>query len=189
MESIYSAFSLDRKELHKLIMMFKRHVAKKFDASICKIRVMPGGVEFSTAGIYLCLNCETVGLYEILVPLKLLFAYTSHGTQPLMSFTFREGEMTCGNSIYSSPLIKLKNWRTTSGDSLKMNYSDLDIMKLAFTEGETFLEERNMKGTYKLILEKLDEEVYSAFIILEKYGLSRMDIRNLVFEKITHKGG
>ena len=100
MESIYSAFSLDRKELHKLIMMFKRHLAKKFDASICKIRVMPGGVEFSTAGIYLCLNCETVGLYEILVPLKLLFAYSSHGTQPLMSFTFREGEMTCGNSIY-----------------------------------------------------------------------------------------
>ena len=94
--------------------------------------------------------------------------------------------MKCGISIYSSPLIKLKNWRTTSGDSLKMNYSDLDIMKLAFKEGENFLEERNMKGTYKLILEKLDEEIYSAFIILEKYGLSRMDIRNLVFEKIRH---
>jgi len=103
MEVVFSAFALDRKELHKLIMMFKRHLAKKFDASMCKIRVMPGGVEFSTAGIYLCMNCETEGLYEILVPMKLLFAYTSHGTQPLMSFRFQEGEMKCGNSIYSSP--------------------------------------------------------------------------------------
>jgi hypothetical protein len=148
---------------------------------------MPGGVEFSTTGIYWCINCETVGLYEILIPIKILFAYTSHGEQATMDFTFRDGEMKCGNSIFSSPLIKLKNWSTSSGDSLKMNYSDLDIIKLAFKEGDTYLEDRYMMGAYKNILARLEEEIYSVSLILEKYGVSRMDIRNFLFDKF--RGG
>ena len=179
----HSAFTLDRKELQSVMKMFTRIMGKSFEPAICKIRVMPGGVEFSTAGIFRCINCNTIGLYEILVPIKLIYAYTSHGHYAKMDFMFKEGEMRCGISVFSSPYIKLRNWQQSSFDKLPVNYSDLDIIKLAFTEGEEYLEDHHFKDAYKLATDRLEKAIEEAANSLEYYGISKADIRNMVYDK------
>ena len=163
--------------------MFKRIMGKTFEPAICKIRVMPSGVEFSTAGIYRCINCNTVGLYEILVPIKLIYAYASHGQHEKMDFSFKHGEMRCGISIFSSPYIKLKNWQIASFDKLPVNYSDLDIIKLAFMEGEEYLQDHQFKDEYKNATDRLEKEIEEAANILGKYGITKADIRSMTYSK------
>jgi len=46
-----SKVTLDRKELNDALSTFKRLLKKKFDITICNLRVMPGGIELSTPGI------------------------------------------------------------------------------------------------------------------------------------------
>ena len=38
-----SKFIIDRKELNEALNTFKRLLKKKFDSTICNLRVMPGG--------------------------------------------------------------------------------------------------------------------------------------------------
>ena len=179
----YSNFILNRKDFQDVLNMFKRLLKKEFPKTICKIRVMPGGIELSTTGIYRCINCETTGLYEILVPLKLLYAYAISNQPAMMEFTFRDGELQCGSSIFSSPMIKVKNWGTSADDGLHINYSDLDLIKVAFEQGDKYLEEHNLTGAYKELTAKLEKDLYQSYLALEGYGITQKDIRNLVYGK------
>lgn len=103
-----SKFTIDRKELNQTLIVFKKLLKRKFDSTICTLKVAHDGIELSTPGIMRTIYCEAEGQYEFLVPIKLLYAYSSTSANKTMSFILFEGKMECDKSIYSSPKIKLK---------------------------------------------------------------------------------
>ena len=105
----YSKFSIDRKELKDTLNVFKKLLKRKFDSTICTLKIIPGGIELSTPGIMRTIYCETEGQQEFLVPVKLLYAYSSTSANKTMNFILYEGKMECDKSIYSSPKIKIIN--------------------------------------------------------------------------------
>ena len=179
-QALQSKFILDRKELNHALLAFKRLIKKGFDTTICNLRVMPGGVEISTPGIARSIHGETEGLYEFLVPIKILFAYSSSSTNPTMSFVFRDGQMECDRSLYSSPMIKIKNWQSTPIDELPMNYTDTDVIKLAYKKGADYLEENNLQDVYKKALNNMEVDIHSVIEVLSKYELKKQDVRDLI---------
>lgn len=177
---LQSKFILDRKELSHALLAFKRLIKKGFDTTICNLRVMPGGVEISTPGIARSIHGKTEGLYEFLVPIKILFAYSSSSTNATMSFVFREGQMECDRSIYSSPMIKIKNWQPSPIDELPMNYTDTDVIRLAYKKGVDYLEENNLQDVYKKALNNMEVDIHSVMEVLSKYELTKQDIRDVI---------
>jgi len=179
-QSLQSKFILDRKELNHALLAFKRLIKKGFDTTICNLRVMPGGVEISTPGIARSIHGETEGLYEFLVPIKILFAYSSSSTNATMSFVFREGQMECDRSTYSSPMIKIKNWQPSLIDELPMNYTDTDVIRLAYKKGVDYLEENNLQDVYKKALNNMEVDIHGVIEVLSKYELTKQDIRDVI---------
>jgi len=175
-----SKVTLDRKELNDALSTFKKLLKKKFDITICNLRVMPGGIELSTPGIMRAIHGETEGLYEFLVPIKILYAYSSSSMNKTMNFIFHEGKLECDKSIYSSPMIKMKNWQQTSIDNVAMNYSNTDLLKLGLEKGAQYLEENNLVGDFKKAQNNLELDIHSAMEILSKYELKKQDIRDII---------
>jgi hypothetical protein len=96
---------------------------------------MPGGLEIFTPGIVRNVHGETDGLYAFLVPLKVLLAYSSAGSNKNITLVFREGQMKCDGFLYTSPMIKMKNWQRPPVEELPVTYTDTDIKNLDTEKG------------------------------------------------------
>ena len=107
MESVFTVKTVD---LQESLTRIKRFNKKYFKEGIIKIRMMPGGIELSTIGVFEFVHGQTEGLAEVFAPLKLLFAFAQDCTHDSVTFKFRKGELECGNSIFSSPHISIKDW-------------------------------------------------------------------------------
>jgi len=172
--------NLDRKELNEALSIFKKLLKKKFDTTICIIRVMPEGIELSTPGIMRAIHGETEGLYEFLVPIKILYAYSSSSMNKTMNFVLHEGKMECDKSIYTSPMIKMKNWQQNTIDNVAISYSNTDLLKLGLEKSAQYLEENNLVGDFKTAQNDLELDIHSAMEILSKYELKKQDIRDII---------
>ncbi len=179
-QPLESKFTIDRKELNEALNSFKRLLKKKFDNTICNLRVMPGGIELSTPGIMRAIHGETEGLYEFLVPIKILYAYSSSSVNKTMNFIFCEGKMECDKSIYSSPMIKMKNWQQTTIDSVVINYTNTDLLKLGLEKGAEYLEENNLISEYKKAQNELELDIHTVMEVLSKYELKKEDLREII---------
>lgn len=188
-QSLESQLVVDRKELYLAVMFFKKLLKKGFDRTICNLRVMPGGLEIFTPGIVRNVHGETDGLYEFLVPLKVLLAYSSAGSNKNITLVFREGEMKCDGFLYTSPMIKMKNWQRPPVEELPVNYTDTDIIKLGYRKGVDYLEEHNLQDLYKGALNKMEVDIHSLMEILSVYELTKQDLRNLIEYRIKKNLG
>jgi hypothetical protein len=93
---------------------------------------MPGGIEISTIGVAEAVHGETEGYCEVFVPLKLLYACVFANKQEYIKFTFREGELECGSSMFSNPQIQISTWRSKVELELTINPSDIEILILGY---------------------------------------------------------
>lgn len=175
-----SHFTLVRKDLHRSMLTFKRLIKKGFDTTMCNIRIMPGGIEVSTQGIIQNIQGETEGLYEFLIPIKIIMAYTISGSNSKMSFVLRDGQIECDKSTFSSPMIKMKNWQAPPVDELPINYTDTHVIKLAYQKGPEYIQENNLQDIYKKAQNNLEIDIHSVMEILSKYELKKQDIRDVI---------
>lgn len=188
-QSLESRFTLDRKELHQALLTFKRLIKRGFDKTICTVRIMPGGIEISTPGILRNIHGETEGLYEFLVPVKIIMAYTASGSNKNMSFVLREGQMECDKSTFSSPMIKMKNWQAPPVDELPINFTDIDVIKLGHRLGTDYLKEKNLEDLYRSAMNTMELDIHSTMEILSKYEVEKDDVRSAILFRIKKNLG
>lgn len=177
-------FKINTFEINKVLLEFKRLQKKYFETGIAKIRVMPGGIEISGQGIYKSIHGETEGLSEVFVPLKLLYTFSSFCKMPTISFIVRNGELQCGSSIYSLPIIKVETWYNSPDLQLSINSDDFSILKEALLKGDESMKKHNLDERVKIANTKLIKSVNDAYASLKVFKISKNDIMNLVVAKL-----
>ncbi len=183
--SLQSKFTVNREDLHDAIMFFKRMLKREFKARSCKIRVMPGGIEISTNEIFRAVNCiSTEGIYEIIIPMHLIYAYTYTVTSKVLHISIRDGEFQCGTSFMSDVSIRVKNWNPTDPLDINLEYTNAEFVKKAMEQGNRFVINDHIEKDYKASLNRIERDVSSAMISLKEYGIKHQDIRDLIFKKI-----
>jgi len=180
MESVFTVKTVD---LQESLTRIKRFNKKYFKEGIIKIRMMPGGIELSTIGVFEFVHGQTEGLAEVFAPLKLLFAFAQDCTHDSVTFKFRKGELECGNSIFSSPHISIKDWFYTTETNLSIKPTDIELLKLGHQNiGEIF--RYNKHDEYLRAKAKLDKAITESYGILKVYNIKREEIEKLVQEKL-----
>lgn len=183
--SLESKFTVNREDLHDAIMFYKRMLKREFRARTCKIRVMPGGIEISTNEIFRAVNCiSTEGIYEIIIPLHLIWAYTHTVTSKILHISIRNGEFQCGTSIMSDSSIRIKNWNPTDPLDINLEYTNAEFLKMAMQRGAKYVMSDHIEKDYKASLNRIERDVSSAMISLKEYGIKHQDVRDLIYKKI-----
>jgi hypothetical protein len=158
---------------------------KDFKSRACKIRVMPGGIEISTNEIFWAVNCiSTEGIYEMIIPLQLIYAYTYTVSSKILDISIRNGEFQCGNSIMPDVSIRIKNWNPTDQLDINLEYTNAEFLKLAMQKGNNSVTSEYIEKNYKANLNRIEKDVNSAMISLKEYGIKHQDIRDLIFKKV-----
>lgn len=178
--------SVQTKELKKSLSRIKRFNPNYFKSGIVKIRMMPGGIELSTIGIFEVVPGYTQGLAEVYVPLKLIYAFTKTYTNEEITFTFRTGEMECGSSIFSYPEIKVETWYNTPDVDLSMRPRDFELLKMGYLNLEK-VKQYNLHKEYLNAKNKMDKTIRECHGMLELYEIKKEDIEELIVQKFLLK--
>jgi len=187
MNTIQSKFTVETKDLNTILSEFKRLQKKFFNNGICKIRVMPGGIEITGQGIFKTIHGETDGLAEIFVPVKLLFVFSSVYTQPNITFIFRPGELECGSSVYSLQDIQVETWYNSPDLFFPINLDDISLLKEGIFKGEEHIIKYNLLKQYNKAKLQMDLAIREAKNALKLYNITTEEIKNLVLKKLKEK--
>ena len=102
-----STYTLNAKNLKQALSSMKRVAGKSYNNDVLKISVLPDKVEIAIQGVTKFLTSQTEGFADIFIPTKVLEAYMQTTSTANITFTFKEGEMQCGSSIYNSKAIRI----------------------------------------------------------------------------------
>jgi hypothetical protein len=102
-----------------------------------------------------------------------------------LKFIVKEGELSCGNTIFSSPEIKIRNLFDTNNDVMPLNPQDFDLLKYAYRATVCEIADFGLTQRVKDAREKLDIRVYEALAILSDYSVTKKDLDNLILEKLS----
>jgi hypothetical protein len=177
-------FSADTEDLVRVLSQIKRLQKKYFEKGICKIRVMSGGIELSSIGMFLCVHAETDHECEVFAPLKLLHVFALECKTPTIQFTFKDGFMQCGSVIYETPQIKVQYWMEQPTFDFSINYTDLELLKLFLTEGDGRITDPSMQSQLRSAKMKMSKSITEAYGSLSNFSVSKEDVALLVKKKI-----
>lgn len=177
-------FTVRTKELKESLSRIKRFNKNYFKEGIVKIRLMPGGIELSTIGVFEFIHGQTEGLAEVFAPLKLLFAFTNDNLHDDITFKFRKGELECGNSIFSNPHIKIESWYNTTDIDLSIKPTELELLKMGHRDINDILK-YNLYTDYMKAKGKLNAAVTQCYGILRGYGVRVEEIDQFIKIKLS----
>ena len=181
METLFTIATLD---INQVLLEFKKLQRKFFESGVAKIRVMPGGIEISGQGIYKTIHGETEGLSEVFAPLKLMYSFSAYCKTKTITFTFRNGELKCGSSIYTLPSIKVETWYNSPDLNLSINADDFSILKEAMLKGDEIMKKHNLDEKVKIANTKMIKSVNDAYTSLKAFKISKAEIMELVLSKL-----
>lgn len=179
-----TTFKVETAYIKKSLDRIKKFNPRYFKEGIGKIRVMPGGIELSTVGVVEAIHGETVGFCEVFVPLKLLYAYVSEHKQEYITFTFREGELECGSSIFENSHITISSWYSEAELEMTVNPSELEILILGHKNFSEILQ-YNLYQRYTKAKLKFEKDITECYGILSKYGITKEELEDLVALKFS----
>ena len=102
------------------------------------------------------------------------------------TFIFRNGELGCGNSIYSSNKIKVDPVFTTTENVLHNNLSKISILKYWITNTEKENERLGLTSTIKVARNHLKTDIQEALLVLNQYNVVYEDLEDLVKKKLDY---
>lgn len=165
----------------------KRFNPKYFKEGIVKIRMMVGGIELSTIGFFETVPGYTLGLAEVYVPLKLIYAFSKSCLNEEITFVFRNGELECGTSTFTYPEIIVQTWYNTPEIDLSMRPRDFELLRMGHRDLEK-LKEYKLYDEYLKAKIKMDKTIRECHGMLEMYEVSKEDIEELIVQKFLLKG-
>lgn len=180
-------FILNRRGLHQALQAIKKLSPSYFKHGFVKINVLPEHVEIHVVGITRYLPAQTEGYYDVYLPLRLLFAMSSTFDSFEIKFIVREGELQCGNAIFSSPEIKIRNIFDTNNDIMPLNASEFDLLKYAYKATKQEIDDFGLTQRVKNAREKLDIRLCEVAALLADYGITKSEIETLIVDKFTLK--
>jgi hypothetical protein len=180
---VTTTFIIDRKQLHAVLLSIKKQTPKCFKTGIVQINIPPNQIELHAAGITKYLSAQTKGYCDILVPMRLLYAFSSTMSAVKLKFKVKRGEIRCGNSTFKSSEITIRPMFNMDNEVMPMIAAEFDLLKYVYEPKASELE--NFKLTRKIsnTREKLRSRLLEAIVMLDPYHMSYAELQNLVNSK------
>lgn len=112
--------------------------------------------------------------------------YLTGSTNPYKTFIFRNGELGCGSSIYSSHTIKVEPVFTTTDNVLHNNFSKKTILKYWLNNTEKENEKIGLTATIEVVKHQLKTDIQEALLLLCQYNVVYEDLEELVKKKLRN---
>ena len=180
-------FTADTTDLLTAMVQIKRLQKKYFEKGICKIRTMPGGIEISTVGMMNFVHAETENICEVIAPLKIIYAYVAECKTPTLYFKFTDRTMQCGSVTCVTPEIKIQQWVDQPTLDFSIDYTDMELLRLYFTEGDSKIVNPAMLTRLKTAKMKLNKAITEAHGSLSAYSVKREDVESIVKSRIINR--
>ena len=185
-KNIEASFNVELKELNSNLITLSKLSGRFTKTTLIQIRVLRTGIEVTSKGITKKIQCRTNGEADISLPVVLLKGYLTGSSDK--TFIFRNGELGCGNSIYSSNKIKVDPVFTTTENVLHNNLSKISILKYWLTNTEKENERLGLTSTIKVAKNHLKTDIQEALLLLKQYNVVYDDLEELVKKKLDKIG-
>ena len=185
-KNIQSSFTIDIKELKRNLTAISRLTGKFTKTTFIQIRVLNTAIEISLKGIVKRIEVSTNGEADITLPVSLLKSFLTDSSDYYKTFIFRNGEIGCGASIFSTHSIKVEPVFTNFENVLPNNLTKISILKYWLINTEDENERIGLTATIKLAKNRLNTDIQEALYFLNQYNVAYEDLEELVKKKINN---
>jgi hypothetical protein len=187
METKTTTFKVDRKRLMVILNELKRLSTGLYSKGTIKIRVLINCIEVYGIGVVKYLSAETDGHYDVYIPMKLFYDFAKSNKSEFITFTFNEGELKCGSSIYSLGSIKLEKVDWNDDLDLQINYDEYSLIYEFLNNGIGFIEKHQLEQKLEKANSNLNSSINKAFELLKFYKIKKEDLRKFITEQIKKR--
>ena len=184
-KNIAASFGVEVKALNNNLISLSKLSGRFTKTTLIQIRVLRSGIEITLKGITKKIQCNTNGEADISLPVALLKGYLSGGIGADKTFLFRNGELSCGASIYSSQAIKVEPVFTITENVLHNNLSKNAILKYLLINSEKENERLGLKNTIEIAKHHLKTEINETLLLLKQYNIIYEDVEDLIKKKLS----
>lgn len=177
-------FKATKKDLNRAITIVQYRNKRIKSSGLMRISVLPDAVEFFNHGVSHKVAAETEGLADVSLPDHLIEAYLDTLKLPIISFTFKPGQLICGSSIFSSPAISVEAFMSTKESPIPVNADDFTILRCCHNKEKKWLEDYELASTYKSVQSRMNYNIHKATEILALYKITAEDLKEMVRKKL-----
>ena len=98
--------------------------------------------------------------------MKLFYDFAKSNKSEFITFTFNEGELKCGSSIYSLGSIKLEKVDWNDDLDLQINYDEYSLIYEFLNNGIGFIEKHQLEQKLEKANSNLNSSINKAFELL-----------------------
>lgn len=183
---LQASFTVDPKVVNSNLIAIARIGGRFSKAKIIQIRICTDAIEIITQGITKRMKANTDGEADIYLPVSLLKTYLSSSSSGLVSFTFRQGELECGSSRYSSAAIEVTPVSLRPENILPINLNRISILRYGVNNSEAEIQKMGLTGTLKVATRKMKTNILEALEFLKEYEVKYEELEELVKKKIKN---
>lgn len=184
-KNIAASFCVEVKELNSNLITLSKLSGRFTKTTLIQIRVLRTGIEITSKGITKKIQCHTNGEADISLPVALLKGYLTGSTDVQKSFVFRNNELGCGLSIYSSYSITVKPIFTNRENVLPNNLNKIAILKYWLSNTEKENERLGLAATIEVAKHHLKTDITETLFLLKQYNIMYEDVEDLIKRKLS----
>ena len=184
-KNIEASFSVEVKELNSTLISLSKLSGRFTKTTLVQIRVLRSGIEITSKGITKKINYHTNKEADISLPGALLKGYLKGTSDLYKNFVFRNGELGCGLSIYSSSAIIVNPVFTNRENVLPNNLSKISILKYWLSNNEKENERLGLTATIEVAKHHLKTDINETLLLLKQYNIMYDDVEDLIKKKLS----
>lgn len=154
----------------------------------CEITLTDGYVQLAIPGAVFGFKCQTKGTAKATIKFKNLWSIIDSHNQELLLVEFFDGSLRFGIVQVNAATTFFKDDSILKTIRLSNNYTELDLLLLkneGYTKAE--LEFNNLLESIEIAEKKVYSNIRRAAKVLKEYGITPVDIKKLLVEKLGIK--
>ena len=184
--NIQASFTVDIKEVSKNLLALSRLSGRLTKTTVIEIRVLNTAIEISSKGITKRMDAHTNGEADISLPVALLKAYLMAGSGTHRTFTFRNGELLCGGSLYTSHTITVKPVFSNMGGVIPTSLSHKSTLSYWLNKSESEIEKMGLTVTIEAAKRTMKTNILEALEHLKQYEVKYEELEEMIKMKLKN---
>jgi hypothetical protein len=186
MSDYKTTFKTNRKRLLIVLKELKKLSTSLYSKGNIKIRILKKCIEIYGIGVVKYIESETEGYCDVYVSMKLFYDFVSTSKNEVITFSFNEGELRCGSSMYSHISITVEKIPINEELELTINFDDYSILKEYLNKGDEFIIKHNLEPKLESANKRLNSAINGAYESLKFFKFTKDEIKLFVTNKINN---
>lgn len=186
MSDYKTTFKTNRKRLLICLKELKKLSTSLYSKGTIKIRILKKCIEIYGIGVVKYIESENEGYCDVYVSMKLFYDFVNTSKNEIIIFSFNEGELRCGSSMYSHVGITLEKIPINEELELSVNFDDYSIIREYLNKGDDYIIKHNLGSKLDSANKKLNSSIHGAYESLKFFKISKEEIKLYVINKIKN---